>query len=180
MGVALCRPPTSLACTTQRSASGWATSRTAASGTDPWRERDGAPLRDDRAARRVVHLPIRRRVQWQDLPWVPASAVAPLPPQGVPDHRQRALSQPGSRGGAWLANHAHGIELHRLPPYSPELGAIVGVCKTTRRTTTHNRYFESPAERDAAFRTSFEQFKREPSLIEGHVRRFRASGGRCP
>ena len=59
-------------------------------------------------------------------------------------------------------------------------GTSPGVWKTTRRTTKHNRYFGSPAERDAALRTTFEQFKREPALIEGHVRRFRASGGRCP
>ena len=81
----------------------------------------------------------------------------------------------GAEGRAWLASHAHRIELHRLPPYSPEFNAIEGVWKTTRRTTTHNRYFESPAERDAALRTTFEHFKRQPSLIEGHVLRFRAA-----
>lgn len=81
----------------------------------------------------------------------------------------------GAEGRAWLASHGHRIELHRLPPYSPEFNAIEGVWKTTRRTTTHNRYFGSPADRDAALRITFEQFKREPSLIEGHVSRFRAA-----
>jgi transposase len=85
------------------------------------------------------------------------------------------LVEQGPRAAASPRSHAHRIELHRLPPYSPEFDAIEGVWKTTRRTTTHNRYFGSPAERDAALRTTFEQFKRQPSLIEGHVLRFRAS-----
>ena len=82
---------------------------------------------------------------------------------------------PASRTAASSTDPRHRIELHRQPPYSPEFNAIEGVCKTTRRTTTHNRYFGSPAERDAALRATFEQFKREPSLIEGHVLRFRAA-----
>lgn len=77
-------------------------------------------------------------------------------------------------GRRWLAQNAHRIELHRLPPYSPELNAIEGVWKTARRRTTHNRFFETPDDRDHAIICTFTDFQERPSLIDGHVRRFRA------
>ena len=77
-------------------------------------------------------------------------------------------------GKAWLAANLHRIELHRLPPYSPELNAIEGVWKVTRRTTTHNRYFDTPAERDAALIDTFVRFQQSPGQLDGQVRRFRA------
>lgn len=75
-------------------------------------------------------------------------------------------------GKAWLAQNSSAIELHRLPPYSPELNATEGVWKTTRKLVTHNRFFTTPAERDHALAQAFEQFRIQPSLIAGHVARF--------
>ncbi|MFN9809917.1 MAG: transposase, partial [Deltaproteobacteria bacterium] len=40
-------------------------------------------------------------------------------------------------GAEWLTRHRDRIELHRLPPYSPELNGIEGVWKTTKKRTTH-------------------------------------------
>jgi transposase len=79
-----------------------------------------------------------------------------------------------AEGKAWLAANRHRIELHRLPPYSPELNAIEGVWKTTRRRATHNRYFDTPAQRDAALIDTFVAFQRDPNLVDAHVRRFRS------
>jgi transposase len=76
-------------------------------------------------------------------------------------------------GRAWLAANAHRIELHRLPAYSPELNAIEGVWKLTRRRTTHNRYFDTPAQRDAALTDTFVDFQRNPAQLDAQVRRFR-------
>jgi transposase len=78
-----------------------------------------------------------------------------------------------AEGKAWLSANQHRIELHRLPPYSPELNAIEGVWKVTRRLTTHNRYFDTPADRDAALIDTFVDFQRNPAKLDGHVRRFR-------
>jgi transposase len=80
----------------------------------------------------------------------------------------------GAEGAAWLAANRHRIELHRLPAYSPELNAIEGVWKVTRRTTTHNRYFDSPERRDAALVGTFVKFQRNPRLLDAQVQRFRA------
>jgi len=78
-----------------------------------------------------------------------------------------------AEGRAWLAANCHRIELNRLPPYSPELNAIEGVWKTTRRRATHNRYFATTQERDAAICAAFQDFADYPSLIDAHVSRFR-------
>jgi putative transposase len=76
-------------------------------------------------------------------------------------------------GQRWLRANAHRIELHRLPPYSPEFNPMEGVWKTTRRTTTHNRFFLSTNERDAALRGTFRRFQRCPGVIAPQVVRFR-------
>ena len=75
-------------------------------------------------------------------------------------------------GKEWLAANRHRIELFRLPPYSPELNPIQGVWKTTKRTTTHNRFFRTTADRDAALTATFERFNAKPASIAGHVARF--------
>lgn len=79
----------------------------------------------------------------------------------------------GQKGREWLWANAHRIELNRLPAYSPELNAIEGVWKTTRRRATHNRYFATTTERDEAICAAFQEFADRPSLIDGHVLRFR-------
>lgn len=76
-------------------------------------------------------------------------------------------------GQNWLAENRARIELNRLPPYSPEFMAQEGVWKATRKTTTHNRFYRTVDERDAALTKTFKVFQRRPHLIEGHVRRFR-------
>lgn len=78
-----------------------------------------------------------------------------------------------AEGKEWLRNNRDRIELHRLPPYSPEFNPTEGVWKTTRRAATHNKYFESPQERDRSLIKTFRAFQRKPSLIEANVRRFR-------
>jgi len=75
-------------------------------------------------------------------------------------------------GKVWLAANSHRLELFRLPPYSPELNGIEGVWKTTKKTTTHNRFYRTTAERDEALTKTFNRFNRNPSSVAGHVARF--------
>ena len=75
-------------------------------------------------------------------------------------------------GKAWLAENGDLIELHRLPPYSPEFNPMEGVWKTTKRVTTHNRFFRTTDERDDALRATFGRFRETPSLIAGQVARY--------
>ena len=75
-------------------------------------------------------------------------------------------------GKQWLQDHAHRIELHRLPPYSPEFNPIEGVWKATKKQTTHNRFFRTCEERDTALVATFERFQAYPDAIAGHLERF--------
>ena len=75
-------------------------------------------------------------------------------------------------GKLWLAENRHRIELFRLPPYSPELNAIEGVWKVTKKRTTHNRFYKTVEERDAALCSTFGTFQAQPQLIANHVARF--------
>ena len=75
-------------------------------------------------------------------------------------------------GKAWLANNDDKIELYRLPPYSPEFNPTEGVWKTTRKLTTHNRFYPTVAARDAALIDTFERFRTQPELILPQVARF--------
>ena len=75
-------------------------------------------------------------------------------------------------GQLWLADNRHRIELFRLPPYSPELNGIEGIWKTTKKCTTHNRFYRTVTERDEALIETFERFNERPSMIAGHVARF--------
>jgi hypothetical protein len=47
-----------------------------------------------------------------------------------------------------------------------------GVWKTTKRVTTHNRFFRSTQERDDALRATFAEFGARPDLIAGQVARY--------
>lgn len=75
-------------------------------------------------------------------------------------------------GKAWLAANRRRIELSRLPPYSPEFNPIEGVWKMAKKQTTHNRFFHTTAERDAALVATFERFDAQPALVAGQVARF--------
>ena len=43
----------------------------------------------------------------------------------------------------WVEENSHRIELHFLPPYSPDLNPIEILWRQTKRAATHNRHFET-------------------------------------
>lgn len=75
-------------------------------------------------------------------------------------------------GARWLKENRHRIELFRLPPYSPNLNPIEGAWKETKKLTTHNRFFLTTNERDAALIHTFESFSNDPRLLAGQVARY--------
>jgi transposase len=75
-------------------------------------------------------------------------------------------------GKAWLKAHPELIELYRLPAYSPEFNPIEGVWKLTRRRTTHNRFYKTIEERDAALHKTFTSFQHNPTRLLPQVARF--------
>lgn len=75
-------------------------------------------------------------------------------------------------GKEWVRQNRHLIELNRLPSYSPEFNPVEGVWKITRKMTTHNRFYHTTDERDAALRCTFSRFQQRPALIANQVARF--------
>jgi len=75
-------------------------------------------------------------------------------------------------GRAWLAANKHRIEIFRLPPYSPQFNPIEGVWKETKKMTTHNRFYRTTDERDAALIATFEGFRSNPRALAAQVARF--------
>ena len=79
------------------------------------------------------------------------------------------LNEEGKR---WFGKNQHRIELYRLPPYSPEFNPIEGVWKEAKKQTTHNRFFHTTDERDAALTETFERFDSYPHMVAGQIERF--------
>lgn len=75
-------------------------------------------------------------------------------------------------GKRWLAENRNKIALFRLPSYSPEFNPMEPVWKTTRKLTTHNRFYATTDERDGALCKTFTKFQRRPLLIAAHLARF--------
>jgi transposase len=46
----------------------------------------------------------------------------------------------------WFADNRDWLEVHNLPPYSPEFNPTERLWKYTRKNGTHNRYFENESE----------------------------------
>ena len=75
-------------------------------------------------------------------------------------------------GKLWLLRNQHRLELFRLPPYSPNLNPIEGAWKETKKRTTHNRFFRTVDERDAALVLTFKGFQAQPAILAGQLTRF--------
>ncbi len=74
--------------------------------------------------------------------------------------------------GAWFAENRHWLEVHQLPPYSPELNPTERLWQHTRRTGTHNRYFSEPAELAGTLTRVFSEMQSHPELIRPYLRPF--------
>lgn len=80
--------------------------------------------------------------------------------------------QKGPKVREWLEGKENGIELHYLPPYSPELNAVEYVRKETRRKTTHNRFFKAlPKLKERPFRR-LNRFQGNPASLRSVLTSF--------
>ena len=72
----------------------------------------------------------------------------------------------------WFKDHRKTIEVHNLPPYSPEFNAAEPLWKYTRKIGTHNRYFESEDEIIDTLEIVFKKIQRNPENIRGYLKPF--------
>lgn len=69
----------------------------------------------------------------------------------------------------WVAERHKQIELHFLPPYSPNLNPVEQIWRRTKAIATHNRYFPTlDSLREALFRR-FNRYQGNPASIRGTV-----------
>jgi transposase len=73
---------------------------------------------------------------------------------------------------AWFKSNRHWLEVHQLPPYSPEFNATERLWQHTRRNGTHNRYFATEDELTRTLTRVFGDIQRNPDSIRGYLRPF--------
>ena len=73
----------------------------------------------------------------------------------------------------WVANFAaNDIELHFLPPYSPNLNAAEQLWRRAKREATHNRYFPTLESLHSAVFRRFNRWQGNPACLRGIVQRW--------
>ena len=70
---------------------------------------------------------------------------------------------------SWFRANRHWLEVHQLPPYSPEFNPTERLWQHTRRTGTHNRYFASRAELETTLTRVFGEMQCHPALIRSYL-----------
>ena len=73
---------------------------------------------------------------------------------------------------AWFDANRHWLEVHQLPPYSPELNPTERLWRYTRQTGTHNRYFPDEKELTGTLSRVFGEMQTYPELIRPYLHFF--------
>ena len=73
---------------------------------------------------------------------------------------------------AWFDANRHWLEVHQLPPYSPELNPTERLWRYTRQTGTHNRYFPDEKELTGTLSRVFGEMQTYPELIRPYLQSF--------
>jgi transposase len=70
---------------------------------------------------------------------------------------------------AWFASNRSWLEVHQLPPYSPQFNATERLWQHTRKNGTHNRYFATVDELAHTLRHVFTTIQARPWTIAGYL-----------
>ena len=65
----------------------------------------------------------------------------------------------------WFRSNRHWLEVHQLPPYSPEFNPTERLWQYTRKNGTHNRYFATQAQLVTTLTRVFGEMQSYPELI---------------
>lgn len=65
----------------------------------------------------------------------------------------------------WFRSNRHWLDVHQLPPYSPEFNPTERLWQHTRKTGTHNRYFATAAELAGTLSRVFGEMQEHPESI---------------
>jgi transposase len=73
---------------------------------------------------------------------------------------------------AWFKSNRHWLEVHQLPPYSPELNSTERLWQHTRKNGTHNRFFGCVDALLATLTRVFSEMQSHPELIRSYLTPF--------
>ncbi len=73
---------------------------------------------------------------------------------------------------AWFRSNRHWLEVHPLPPYSPELDPTERLWQHTRKNGTHNRFFGGVDALLATLTRVFGEMQSHPELIRSYLTPF--------
>lgn len=69
----------------------------------------------------------------------------------------------------WYSENRDWLEVHNLPPYSPEFNPTERLWQHTRKKGTHNRYFATADELSSTLIRVFNEMKTNPSTIFNYM-----------
>ena len=72
----------------------------------------------------------------------------------------------------WFKSNREWLEVHQLPPYSPELNPTQRLWQHTRKNGTHNRFFNDPDALLATLTRVFTEMQSYPQLIQSYLAPF--------
>jgi len=72
----------------------------------------------------------------------------------------------------WFKSNRHWLEVHQLPPYSPELNPTERLWQHTRKTGTHNRFFAGVDALVATLTRVFGEMQSDPQSISSYLAPF--------
>ena len=72
----------------------------------------------------------------------------------------------------WFKSNREWLEVHQLPPYSPELNPTQRLWQHTRKNGTHNRFFNDPDALLATLTQVFTEMQSYPQLIQSYLAPF--------
>jgi len=67
----------------------------------------------------------------------------------------------------FFTKHRRHVEVFSLPPYSPDFNATERLWHYTRKESTHNRYFDTPAALCQSLFTTFTDMQQNPQKLQG-------------
>ncbi len=70
---------------------------------------------------------------------------------------------------SWFKSNRHWLEVHQLPPYSPEFNPTERLWQHTRKNGTHNRYFAKLDELVGTLTRVFGEMQSYPQLIRSYL-----------
>ena len=73
---------------------------------------------------------------------------------------------------AWFKSNRHWLEVHQLPPYSPELNPTERLWQHTRKNGTHNRFFGGLDALLATLTRVFGEMQSHPQLVQSYLNPF--------